>query len=355
MIQDMPTPAIIVWGPEFIQSYNHGYTAIMGALHPQYFGARSADCWPDTFPAIEPILRQVLAGGVATFNDTHFAVTRYGFAEEAYFSLAFSPIRDDDGRIAGIFQPIVKVTPNVLANRRAATLHELAQMPGAAEAIAVLSSSVKDGPFTMISLWNDAESALEIAAASAERYGYDGTAFHRAAREAFDRGECLRVDDFGFAPVGPWGDPTSSAFVVPLRQSMRGVAIFGISPNLHFDDAYRRFLESAAATFDVAAGRAALIARADRARSEVNVQKERLAALFMQAPAPVCVLRGPEHVIEIVNPAMRAIWGRPHAEVIERPLFEALPDLADQVFKGLLDDVLRTGQSCVGKELAATF
>lgn len=202
MILEMPTPAIIVWGPEYTQLYNEGYAAIMGPLHPKYFGALSADCWPDTYPTIEPMMRKVLAGGVAKFDETYFPVTRYGFTEEAYFTLTFSPLRDDAGEIAGIFQPIVEVTESVLAKRRAATLHELAQVRGAAEAIASVSSRPNDVPFAAIYLWNDAERRLEVAAASDGLAGYDCAALHAAAREALD-GACVRIDDFGFAPAGP--------------------------------------------------------------------------------------------------------------------------------------------------------
>jgi len=355
LILAMPTPAIVYWGPEYTQLYNEGFAAIMGPLHPKYFGALCAECWPDTYPGLEPQMREVLAGGVATFDETHFQVTRYGFAEEAYFTLTFSPLRDDAGEIAGIFQPTVEVTKSVLAKRRAETLHALEQVPGAAEAIAILSSGAKDVPFAAISLWNDAERRLEVAAASDGLEGQDCAALHVAAREAFDTGACVRIDDFGFAPAGPWGDPTRSAFVVPLRQSRRGVVIFGISPRLHFDDAYRRFFESAAATFEAAGERASLVARESSSRKEADLQKERLASLFMQAPMPVCVLRGPEHVIEVANPPMCEIWRRPHAEVIGRPVFEAVPHVAGEVLRGLLDDVLRTGHSHVGKEVLAQF
>ncbi len=38
MILELPTPAIIFWGPEQTQIYNDGYAVIMGPRHPRYFG-----------------------------------------------------------------------------------------------------------------------------------------------------------------------------------------------------------------------------------------------------------------------------------------------------------------------------
>jgi PAS domain S-box-containing protein len=90
-----------------------------------------------------------------------------------------------------------------------------------------------------------------------------------------------------------------------------------------------------------------------RARREAEVQKRHLHSLFMQTPTPIVILKGPDHVVELANPLTCAVWGRTEAEVLGKPLFAALPELAAQPFKGLLDDVLRTGFPYVGKEAPA--
>ena len=75
----------------------------------------------------------------------------------------------------------------------------------------------------------------------------------------------------------------------------------------------------------------------------------------MQAPTLIAVLRGPEHLIELANPPICHVWGRTEEALLGRPLFEALPELRDQVFRALLDDVYQTGVPYVGKETAARF
>jgi len=86
------------------------------------------------------------------------------------------------------------------------------------------------------------------------------------------------------------------------------------------------------------------------ARKEAQLQREHLRSLFMQAPNPIVILRGPDHVIELANPPACEVWGRRQEEVIGRPIAEALPEIRDQVFPRLLDQVLRTGEPYVGKE-----
>jgi signal transduction histidine kinase/CheY-like chemotaxis protein len=90
-----------------------------------------------------------------------------------------------------------------------------------------------------------------------------------------------------------------------------------------------------------------------RARREADLQKQHLHALFMQAPTPIVILHGPDHVIELANPQTCQVWGRHERDVIGRPLIEAVPEVAP--FKDLLDGVLRTGVPHVGKETPAQF
>jgi PAS domain S-box-containing protein len=95
-----------------------------------------------------------------------------------------------------------------------------------------------------------------------------------------------------------------------------------------------------------------LLALAD-ARRDAALQKDHLHALFTQAPTPIVILHGPDHVVELANPAACRLWGRDERDVLHRPLLEALPELEGQPFRGLLDDVFRTGQPHVGKEIEA--
>src|ERR671924_199688 len=63
MILELPSPAIIFWGPDQLQIYNEGYARIMGPRHPRYFGAPYRECWPDTYPLIYRLMQKVLGSG----------------------------------------------------------------------------------------------------------------------------------------------------------------------------------------------------------------------------------------------------------------------------------------------------
>lgn len=86
----------------------------------------------------------------------------------------------------------------------------------------------------------------------------------------------------------------------------------------------------------------------DQALKEVEAAKDRLHSSFMQTPAPVAVLSGPEHVYELANPPYEAMVNR---SVVGKKVLEAFSHEEVGDFVKLLDDVYRTGVRYVGREL----
>lgn len=76
-------------------------------------------------------------------------------------------------------------------------------------------------------------------------------------------------------------------------------------------------------------------------------------SIFMQAQTPICVLRGPRHVVELANPLCCELWGRRPEEVHGRPLAEVLPGPEHPPDLQALDGVLRTGERHVGRHVPA--
>ncbi|WP_187770682.1 PAS domain-containing protein [Cognatilysobacter lacus] len=77
-------------------------------------------------------------------------------------------------------------------------------------------------------------------------------------------------------------------------------------------------------------------------------QMQRLTAMFEQAPGFVAVVRGPEHVYEIANPAYLELVGR--QGIVGMSVREALPEL-DQALIAQLDRVRETGEPYIGRRL----
>ncbi|BAL95402.1 sensor protein, frameshifted [Rubrivivax gelatinosus IL144] len=241
---DLPSPAIIFWGPDQTQIYNDGYAQIMGPRHPRYFGAPYRECWPDTYPLIYPWMRRVLDHGeVIEVVREPIPVTRYGFEEDAFFTFTFSPLRDDDGRIAGILQPVFEVTDAVLSERRSAVLAELTpdrrRVRRAADVLRVLARATEGVPAAALFLRDAAGGSCRCEdTTGAERWGPQlPPALGAAAEEVCASGEPMRLEQ-------------PPAYVLPLPASDGGRCVgavtLGLNPRLHFDERYREFLHSVA-------------------------------------------------------------------------------------------------------------
>ena len=79
-------------------------------------------------------------------------------------------------------------------------------------------------------------------------------------------------------------------------------------------------------------------------------EKSFLRELFMKAPSFMCVLQGPAHRFELANAAFHTLVG--DRELIGATFEEGLPDLRDQAFPQLLDDVYRKGEPFIGRRMA---
>jgi PAS domain S-box-containing protein/excisionase family DNA binding protein len=90
------------------------------------------------------------------------------------------------------------------------------------------------------------------------------------------------------------------------------------------------------------------------AEKRVQAERQRLYDLFMNAPAAIMVIRGPQHVYELTNPLALRIMGT-HRPIIGKTVREVLPEAEEQGFLDLLDNVYRTGQPFIGNEMLGQF
>jgi PAS domain S-box-containing protein len=79
------------------------------------------------------------------------------------------------------------------------------------------------------------------------------------------------------------------------------------------------------------------------ARADAERQRQRLERFFMQAPAAICMLDGPDFVFELVNPAYQRLF--PGRQLLGRPLLVALPELAEQPVWHTLSQVYTKGRT----------
>ncbi|WP_338761117.1 response regulator [Massilia sp. METH4] len=89
--------------------------------------------------------------------------------------------------------------------------------------------------------------------------------------------------------------------------------------------------------------------RSIAALSVANSRYRHLATLFDRAPGFLAVTRGPDHVFELANRAYLSTFGS--RALLDRPMHEAFPELRDQPFLRMRDEVYRTGEPRIGHDV----
>jgi len=122
-----PAPMILLWGPELIQIYNEGYRDLMGAKHPGGLGQRNRECWGEVWEFTAPIYTGVMRGESFSFQNQRLVLERHGYPEETFFTLAYSPVPDEEGGVGGILVSVFETTEKARQEReeRIAVLEEV--------------------------------------------------------------------------------------------------------------------------------------------------------------------------------------------------------------------------------------
>jgi signal transduction histidine kinase/DNA-binding response OmpR family regulator len=266
-------PIFVWWGKELVQFYNDGYRPILGATkHPKAMGQRGREGWTEVWDVIAPMIESVMERGASTFiEDGLLCLDRNGYVEEAYFTYAYSPIRDESGGIGGVFCACSETTERILSERRLRMLRELSEATHAQKsaedacrkASHVLATSRHDIPFALLYL-ADAQGGtarlvgtvgVEPGSTPAPSWlGSDNASAPWPWASVSRTGNAVQLDvlppSLGRLPGGPWPEETTSALVLPLSKpghdKPAGMLVAGISPRKVLDAQYRGFLELAA-------------------------------------------------------------------------------------------------------------
>jgi PAS domain S-box-containing protein len=306
-------PMWIGWGPGATFLYNDAYVQVLSlAKHPSALGKPAAEVWAEIWDVCGPLADQVFEKGEASFaDDVRLYMSRGDFLEETYYSFSYSPIRDESGRVAGLFCPSTEVTPKVINARRLRTLSELSAgaltqkttEAACVSAMTTLAKNADDVPFAILYLMDsDGRTAhLEqacgvpagVGAITPLKLGLDDEKEEIAQEEkeqkdtrgvlwplagVMKNSRCQQVDVGGIAdlPLGPAQQAISSALVLPLTSRGEdrplGVLIAGVNPTRPLDAEYRTF-------YDLIAGQIATAIQNVRAAEEERKRLEALAEI----------------------------------------------------------------------------
>ena len=297
-------PLLLWWGPSYIQIYNDPYRPVLGTKHPTSLGQPAAECWPEIWNVIGPLIDVPFDGGPSTWmEDIELEVNRHGYFEESHFTIAYSPVPDESAPrgIGGVLASVHEITDKVIGERRVEALGALASRSAeaktAAEACGIAAETLalfsRDVPFAMLyllapgtqrfSLCGTAGLSRDgpVSPSSVELGGEHDAHVVAAALRTVLTSDSLQVIDalparWPLVPPGPWRDPPHTAVAVPIRSNvahqLAGVLVAGVSPRHVLDAQYKSF-------FELVAGQIATVVANARAYEAERQRAESLAEL----------------------------------------------------------------------------
>ncbi|WP_347139567.1 ATP-binding protein [Paracoccus sp. SSK6] len=112
-----PTPMFLAWGPDLISFYNDAYRPILGYREADALGRPFRELWASIWDDISPLVESCLRGQSQKMVDMRLDLSRQGVPEESYWTFTYSPVYDDEGRVAGLLCVTGETTARILAER----------------------------------------------------------------------------------------------------------------------------------------------------------------------------------------------------------------------------------------------
>jgi PAS domain S-box-containing protein len=337
-------PMFLWWGKELVCFYNDAYRPSLGieGKHPSILGQPAREAWPEIWDIICPLIKQVLETGKPTWSENQLIpIYRNGQLEDVYWTFSYGPLYGDEGEIEGVVVTCSETTSTVINLKRLEESKEQLHFAIEASEMGTWDFNPETNTFSgnnRIKEWFgvplkddiDLQDAL-LAIAETDRQRVVNsidTALQHEKGGKYDVTYAIRNLETGRSRV--------------VRAM--GRAWF------NEDKVATRFngvLQDITQQFEIEKEKLKLI-------TLLQTSERQFKSIVMSSPISMAIFRGRDHTIEIANEMMMMkIWRKKRKDVIGKPLLEVFPELKDQKYPELLDQVFREDRHITEKESLA--
>jgi PAS domain S-box-containing protein len=316
-------PMFLFWGEELICFYNDPFRPSLGidGKHPA-IGKKGKEVWPEIWDFIGPLIRQVMTTGKPVwFEDQLVPFYRNGRIEDIYWTFSYSPAYDDSSRINGVVVTCSETTRSVQTLKYLEDSEErfrsiVEQSPMAIGLLRGRDMVVELGNDAIFQVWGKTRDIIGKGLLDALPEIRDQI-FMSILQEVYDTG-----------------------------QPFYGTGVLAqLERNGRLEDTYFNFAYTPIRTSGAISGVMVLATEVTElvlARKTVEESAAKLKAVIEATPAAMALFTGPDLVVDMPNQAFLDIASQGR-QIIGKPLSEAMPELIDQPFLRLLDNVYRSG------------
>jgi len=317
-ILDAPTLVAEIVNNSFVEVAGKPYDAIAGKYY-----------W-DAFAEARPFYEEALAG-VAREGKTFYAdevelmLIRHGAPERAYVTFVYAPVLDLAGHVKKVAIWVQENTSQVASRRqlqeaeKKATLAINSANLGVYEIVYATDTMLTDRRFKAI-------------------WGVDDPSFNRS-----DYVRSIHPDDRLDREIAHQRSLHTGQldYLARILWPDRSIHWARITGTVIYDEH---------ATPRKLIGVAQDITDAVLTQKKIEDSEKSIRTMILQAPVAMCIFRGPSYQVTIANPKMTELWGKQLHEVLDKPIFEGLPEARDQGLEPLLHQVYTTDETFTAYE-----
>ena len=324
IILNTPLAMCIFWGKNFTQLYNDSFGVILGDLkHPHAMGNSAGHTFKEVWHIIEPLVREAMGGNPSTSENLLLPLDRNGSANECYFNYSLSPIYLENGEVGGVLCTVIETTEKVISFRKLENLKQQLQFAIDAAELAVWDYYPLTNTFTANKRYEE-----WFGIGASEPRNHDLAISVIAEKDRQRVMEALQKS-LEYSSGGRF------MLEYTIQPPFRKRRILRAKGKAWFNEdriAYRLNSTLEDITEEVNSRRSLI-------QNENNLRN-----IVLQAPVAMCVLKGPDFIVEIANDAMIELWGTRMEDVIGKPLFVGRPEVKGQGLEDLLQTVYSTGE-----------
>jgi len=337
LVESAPFPIGVYTGPEMkIALANKSIKKIFGKGDDVI-----GKLYPEILPELEGTgifeqLQYVYETGVPFESENKFLnITENGIDRPFYFSYIFTPLFDEKGKVYGVMNTAADVTELNMAKIRSEQSEKrfrslIQEAPVATCLFIGRKLTIDIANEAMIALWGKGNSVLgkPLAEALPELKGQE---FLEILDNIFDTGIAYEA-----------------------KEARADLVVDGVLKTIYCDFTYKPLFDANGDVYGIM-DMAVDVTERVIANQRIEENQQQLLASFEQSPVGIAILDKENLVFTLANPFYGDLVGRKPSEIVNKSLFEALPELEGREFDKLLYNVIETGIPYVANEVEVDF
>ncbi|HEX2533437.1 MAG TPA: PAS domain-containing protein, partial [Chitinophagaceae bacterium] len=325
-ILQSPVAMCILKGPSYkVEIANSRMYALWGRGADQLLHRPIFDGLPEArHQGLEELLERVYRNGeTVTARERAVQLPREDSVETLYLNFVYEPFREGDGSVSGVLAVAFDVTEQVAARKKVEKSEQQVR------------AMVESAPFP-IGVFVGRDMRITLANQSLmNAWGKGGDVIGKRYAEVLPELEGSGIYE-QLDKVFTTGRPYRA------RNQRVELQVEGELRPFFFNYDFTPLFDTEGQVYGVM-NTAADVTDLNEAKLKVEQSERNFRSMILQAPVAMCILLGPDHVVDIANELMIGLWGKPPEQVLNKPIFEGLPDAREQGLEALLAGVLQTG------------